>query len=379
MTVLIFLGSPNRLELLFINALTGLNAVEKRRCSQRNPEIFDFYTPPCIFRVTMFEDLNEKQREAVVHGDGPLLIVAGAGSGKTKTLTSRLAYLITQCGIEPEKILAITFTNKAADEMKERARKTIQSYKTSFKNNKEPFVGTFHSLGAKILRNEAKYFGRTKTFSIFDSDDSLSLAKKILKNLNISTSDYAPALLLREFSRIKDELLDAESFISTKKSEAAWFLFQEYEKALERNNAFDFDDLIEKVVRLFKKDKKVLSRYQSAYRYVLVDEYQDINSAQYWLIKLLTASHGNLNVVGDDQQAIYGFRHSDFRNFLNFERDWPDAKTVFLEQNYRSTKNVIESSSALIANNIYQKPKNLWTENEPGDLVHVVEHDDEFS
>jgi len=325
----------------------------------------------------MFSDLNEKQKEAVEYGQGPLLIVAGAGSGKTKTLTSRLAYLIAVKKVNPEKVLAITFTNKAADEMKERVRRAIE--KENIKISKEPFVGTFHSFGARILRKESRSLGRSISFSIFDDADSLSLIKKILKNLNISTSNHAPASLVREFSRIKSELLDEKSFLGNKKSESVWYLFKEYEQVLEKNNAFDFDDLIEKPVRLFKKNREILKKYQSQYDYVLVDEYQDINTAQYLLVKLLASSHNNINVVGDDQQAIYGFRFSDFRNFLNFEKDWPKTKLVFLEQNYRSTKNIIESSSALIARNLMQKPKNLWTENEEGTRIRIVEHDDEFS
>lgn len=325
----------------------------------------------------MFSELNEKQKEAIEHGQGPLLIVAGAGSGKTKTLTSRLAYLIAVKKISPERILAITFTNKAAEEMKERVKTEIK--KSGLKLEKEPFVGTFHSFGASILRKEGKFFGRNSVFSIFDNDDSLSVIKKILKNLNIPSSTYAPASLLKEFSRIKSELLDGESFIGSKKSEAVWYLFQEYEKSLEKNNAFDFDDLLEKVVRLFEKNKEVLKKYQSKYDYILVDEYQDTNTAQYRMIKILSALHNNVNVVGDDQQAIYKFRFSDFRNFLNFEKDWPDAKIVLLEQNYRSTKNIIDSSSSLIANNLMQKPKKLWTENQEGSPIRVTEHDDEFS
>ena len=325
----------------------------------------------------MPDDLNPKQKEAVEYGQGPLLIVAGAGSGKTKTLTSRLAYLIAKKNIDPKKIFAITFTNKAADEMKERVRKTLESQK--IKISHDPFVGTFHSFGAGILRKESRAFGRSVSYSIFDNDDSLSLIKKILKNFNIGTGTHAPAALMKEFSRIKDELLNAENFMDSKKSESVWYLFGEYEKSLEKNNAFDFDDLIEKPVRLFQKNPDILLRYQKQYEYILVDEYQDINTAQYWLIKLLAGSHRNLNVVGDDQQAIYGFRHADFRNFLNFEKDWPKTKVVFLEQNYRSTKNIIESSSEVISHNLMQKPKTLWTGNDEGALVRVTEHNDEFS
>ncbi len=324
----------------------------------------------------MNDELNLKQKEAVEYGNGPLLIVAGAGSGKTKTLTSRLAYLIGQKNIKPERILAITFTNKAADEMKERVKKALFSSK--IKISSEPFVGTFHSFGASILRKEGKFFGRNSAFSIFDRDDSLSAIKKILKNFNIPTSDFSPATALKEFSKIKSELTDEEDFQESEKSKKIIFLFKEYEKFLERNNAFDFDDLLEKVFWLFVKDGEILKKYQSKYDYVLVDEYQDTNTVQYRLIKMISEAHKNINVVGDDQQAIYGFRFSDFRNFLNFEKDWPEAKIIFLEQNYRSTKNIINSSSGLIANNAFQKPKKLWTQNQEGSLIKVVEHEDEF-
>ncbi len=324
----------------------------------------------------MNDELNPKQKEAVEYGEGPMLIVAGAGSGKTKTLTSRLAYLISQKGVKPERILAITFTNKAADEMKERVKKSLFSSKIKISN--EPFVGTFHSFGAGILRKEGKFFGRNYSFSIFDRDDSISAIKKILKNFNISVSDFSPTVLIKEFSKIKSELLDEEDFQESEKSKKIYFLFKEYESFLERNNAFDFDDLLEKVFQLFSKNKEVLKRYQSQYDYVLVDEYQDTNSVQYRLVKMLSEAHKNINVVGDDQQAIYGFRFSDFRNFLNFEKDWPEAKIIFLEQNYRSTKNIINSSSGLISNNVLQKPKKLWTQNQDGSLVKIAEHDDEF-
>ncbi|BCX15904.1 MAG: DNA helicase [Candidatus Parcubacteria bacterium] len=325
----------------------------------------------------MFRDLNEKQKEAVFWEGGPLLIVAGAGSGKTKTLTARLAFLITQKGVDPQKILAITFTNKAAEEMKSRVKNFIS--KEKLKINHFPFVGTFHSLGAKILREEAKLLKRTPNFSIFDDDDSLRLIKKIVKEKSLSS--FYPATLMKKFSWIKNELVEEKRFFEEseeEKKDLIWEIFQDYELALERNNAFDFDDLIQKVVWLFKNSEEIRKKHQKRYHYILVDEYQDINSAQYWLLRLLVGEKGNLNVVGDDAQSIYSFRFSDFRNFLNFEHDWPQAKVVFLEQNYRSTKNIIESSSVLISKNTLGKKKNLWTENEEGSLIKVVEHQDEF-
>ncbi len=325
----------------------------------------------------MFRDLNEKQKEAVFWEGGALLIVAGAGSGKTKTLTARLAFLITQKGVDPQKILAITFTNKAAEEMKSRVKNFIS--KEKLKINHFPFVGTFHSLGAKILREEAKLLKRTPNFSIFDDDDSLRLIKKIVKEKSLSS--FYPATLMKKFSWIKNELVEEKRFFEEseeEKKDLIWEIFQDYELALERNNAFDFDDLIQKVVWLFKNSEEIRKKHQKRYHYILVDEYQDINSAQYWLLRLLVGEKGNLNVVGDDAQSIYSFRFSDFRNFLNFEHDWPQAKVVFLEQNYRSTKNIIESSSVLISKNTLGKKKNLWTENEEGSLIKVVEHQDEF-
>ncbi|MCX7616174.1 MAG: UvrD-helicase domain-containing protein [Patescibacteria group bacterium] len=325
----------------------------------------------------MFRDLNEKQKEAVFWEGGALLIVAGAGSGKTKTLTARLAFLITQKGVDPQKILAITFTNKAAEEMKSRVKNFIS--KEKLKINHFPFVGTFHSLGAKILREEAKLLKRTPNFSIFDDDDSLRLIKKIVKEKGLSS--FYPATLMKKFSWIKNELVEEKRFFEEseeEKKDLIWEIFQDYELALERNNAFDFDDLIQKVVWLFKNSEEIRKKHQKRYHYILVDEYQDINSAQYWLLRLLVGEKGNLNVVGDDAQSIYSFRFSDFRNFLNFEHDWPQAKVVFLEQNYRSTKNIIESSSVLISKNTLGKKKNLWTENEEGSLIKVVEHQDEF-
>jgi len=324
----------------------------------------------------MFSDLNEKQKEAVFAGDGPLLIVAGAGSGKTKTLTARLAYLIAHKQVPPQRIIAITFTNKAADEMKSRvAALTTKHHDLKFES--EPFVGTFHSFGARLLRQAMPLFGRTKSFTIFDGDDSLRTVKKAVA-LTASDVSKTPARFMRQISRIKSELFSREGVLGLENGEALWAIFEAYETLLERSNAFDFDDLIQKVVMMLSQDSAMRAQHQRRWDYILVDEYQDVNTAQYMLIKLLAGAHNNVNVVGDDQQSIYRFRFSDFRNFLNFEKDWPKTRTVFLEQNYRSTKNIIESSSELIARNVAQKHKNLWTENETGTPVSVLEHDDEY-
>ncbi|OGY62839.1 MAG: hypothetical protein A2745_00150 [Candidatus Harrisonbacteria bacterium RIFCSPHIGHO2_01_FULL_44_13] len=306
--------------------------------------------------------LNNRQLEAVKHPDGPLLIVAGAGSGKTKTLTSRLTHLI-ESGINPKNIIAITFTNKAANEMRNRV--TNLELRTP---NFEPFIGTFHSLGAHILKREAKLLKRTSAFTIFDNDDSLSLIRKIMKDSDVSKDQYSPMSIQNKISSVKNDLLDAEEYLDR----IALKIFEKYETSLIKNNAFDFDDLIEKVVRLFEKNPAVLEKYQNQFKYILVDEYQDVNTAQYRFVKLLAEKHQNISVVGDDSQSIYRFRGSDFRNFLNFENDWPQAKVVKLEQNYRSTSNIITAASKLIKNNKSQKPKELWTENSAGNLIKVI-------
>jgi len=319
---------------------------------------------------TTSENLNPRQKEAVEYGNGPILIAAGAGSGKTKTLTARLANII-KTGATPESIVAITFTNKAAKEMRERIENCkIPACRQAGKIG-NLFVGTFHSFGARILKKEAKLAGRMSYFTIFDSDDSLSLIKKITKALDISRDQYNPMALQSKISQMKDEFLDPSEFDRT-----AALVFKKYEDELVKNNAFDFDDLIEKPVRIFQNHPEVLAKYQKQFRYILVDEYQDINTAQYRLIRLLAENHRNLSVVGDDQQAIYSFRGADFRNFLNFARDWPDAKIIKLEQNYRSTGTIISAASQLISNNKLQTPKTLWTENPAGNSIKVVKAPD---
>ena len=310
------------------------------------------------------DNLNNKQIEAVQHGQGPLLIAAGAGSGKTKTLVSRLLHLL-KLGVKPEKIIAITFTNKAAKEMRDRVSVSGE------KNIQDLFVGTFHSFGVKILKNESAHFGRTKNFTIFDDDDSLSLVKKILKEKDLSKDRYNPINILGKISNIKSELLNPENINPETAQEVKILeIFYEYENKLKKSNAFDFDDLITKTVEVLGK-KEVLEKYQNQYEYILVDEYQDINTAQYQLIKLLSEKTQNIFAIGDDAQSIYKFRGSDFRNFLNFERDWPNAKIIKLEQNYRSTGIIISASSALIKNNKQQKPKELWTENKAGEDIKI--------
>lgn len=304
------------------------------------------------------QNLNDRQLEAATAGDGPLLITAGAGSGKTKTLTQRLAFLI-QKGVPADQIVAITFTNKAADEIKRRVYPEVKS-------GTMPFLGTFHSLGAKILR-ENPSFGRTRGFIIFDGDDSLKLVKNIIKSLDLDKERFPANAFLGKISKIKSELLRTEDI----NDEVFLKIFESYEANLAEENAFDFDDLIEKVGRLFLENAETLQKYRKRFRYILVDEYQDINQSQYELVKLLASEHRNLSVVGDDCQSIYSFRGSDFRNFLNFEKDWPEAKIVTLDQNYRSTKNIIQAAGGVIRHNTLQRPKTLWTENETGNLVNI--------
>lgn len=349
------------------------------------PKLFAKYSilPDIIPMSRLYQSLNKKQQLAVENLKGPVLIVAGAGSGKTRTLTSRLTAILNS-GVNPANVAAITFTNKAAEEMQNRIKnnelgimnKNNQIQNSKFIIHNSPFIGTFHSFGARILKNEAESAGRTKNFSIFDGDDSLRLIKTIVKNLNLSEYDKRkevnPLFLRKEFSRIKSELSNPEN-----DDDAVNSFFKEYESALRKNNAFDFDDLIAKPVELFQSRSDILEKYQKKFQYILVDEFQDTNTAQYVFVKLLAQSHRNLSVVGDDQQSIYKFRHSDFRIFLNFGKDWPEAKIIFLEQNYRSMGNIVKSASSLIVNNKFQKHKNLWTENEEGELVKAIEHRDE--
>ncbi|MBI4373163.1 MAG: UvrD-helicase domain-containing protein, partial [Candidatus Omnitrophica bacterium] len=340
-------------------------------------------------------DLNPQQKLAVQADDKPLLIVAGAGTGKTRTLTGRLAYLIEK-GIPPDRVLALTFTNKAAKEMAERVESRIMNNELWNKNQeknpvihnsqfiihgKGPFIGTFHSLGARILRVEAELLGRDRNFVIFDDSDSLQLIKKLLKTetLRDRESDYSGAAdISRKISRLKNNIISRETVLnSSGDGELIIKLFHRYEKELLKNNAFDFDDLIEKVVHIFKYNPKVLEKYRKRFRHILIDEYQDLNNKQYELVKFLVGDSPRISVVGDDQQMIYSFRGSNFRIFMDFEKDWPDANVILLEENYRSASNIIKAASALIANNVNQKPKTLWTKKEAGSPVKIIEAADE--
>lgn len=311
-------------------------------------------------------DLNEKQKEAVETVNGPVLIIAGAGSGKTRALTCRVAHLING-GISPRNILALTFTNKAAEEMKKRIFKLV-GVQNNFADD-SLFAGTFHSFCAKILREEAEKIGYKRNFVIYDDDDQTALVKQIMKESAVDPKRVSPNAILAVISRAKSELIGPEDFAA---SDGGYFrdvaakIYPVYQDALAGANAFDFDDLIMKVVEVFQKNPDVLEKYREIYRYILVDEYQDTNFGQYILVKLLAQKYRNLCVVGDDWQCVYSWRNADFRNILNFEKDYPEAKVIKLEQNYRSTKNILDCAGAVIAENNFRTEKELWTENPAG-------------
>ncbi|MDD5693066.1 MAG: UvrD-helicase domain-containing protein [Patescibacteria group bacterium] len=330
----------------------------------------------------ILDNLNEEQKEAVLTTEGPVLILAGAGSGKTKVLTHRVAYLIRGKKIQPENILAVTFTNKASKEMMSRIVALLGgnplekiSYNTSFNRN-FPTMGTFHSICARILREEGHYLGYKRSFTIYDESDSLSAIKKSFLELQIIDKKAAPQGVKSYISSAKNELLDP-----TKYADLSSGYFQElvakvypvYQRILARNNALDFDDLLFETVKLFQKFPEVLERYQKLWQYIHIDEYQDTNHAQYMFIKLLAQKNQNLCVVGDDWQSIYSWRGANFQNILDFERDYPEAKVIKLEQNYRNTKAIIDSAHRIISKNENRSEKKLWTENEAGLPLMVAE------
>lgn len=312
------------------------------------------------------KDLNPVQREAVESGDGPLLILAGAGSGKTRVLTYRIADLVAH-GVEPWNILAITFTNKAAREMRERVLALVGT------EGEGLWVATFHSTCVRILRKEiARLPGYTRSFVIYDAADQLTLVKGCLKELDLDEKKFAPRAVLAAISDAKNKLLDAESFSATASdyfAERAASVYKLYQRRLVSNNALDFDDIILLTVRLFRENPDVLSYYQEKFRYIMVDEYQDTNHAQYTLIKQLAARYRNLCVVGDDDQSVYGWRGADVQNILDFERDYPETKVLKLEQNYRSTQKILRAANEVVSNNYNRKQKSLWTENNEGDEI----------
>ena len=322
----------------------------------------------------LLQGLNAAQLEAVTGADGPTMIIAGAGSGKTRVLTTRIAYLLEQ-GNRPWEILALTFTNKAAGEMKERIAALLGEEFV-----RELWMGTFHSIFARMLRRHAELLGYTKSFSIYDSDDSLALIKRIMEQLRIPRDQTNPNAVRSRISSAKNQLVSPDEYANSARdffSEKVAEVYAEYVKQLKSANAMDFDDLLIKTIELFVQHKDVLESYQRKFRYVLVDEYQDTNRAQYMIVKMLSAFHRNLTVVGDDAQSIYAFRGADIKNILDFEVDFPAPKLFRLEQNYRSTGHILAAADTLIKNNTKQIPKTLFTKNVKGELVRIMECSDE--
>lgn len=326
--------------------------------------------------MNYLEYLNDQQKEAVLTTEGPLLILAGAGSGKTRVLTNRTAYLIDVVGVNPYNIMAITFTNKAAGEMRERIDDMV-GY-----GSESVWVSTFHSTCVRILRRYIDRLGYDTNFTIYDADDQKTLMKDICKRLEIDTKIHKEKMFLSVISSAKDELIDPIEFETraagdyTKQKQAQ--VYKEYQLALKQNNALDFDDLIFKTVELFKLDKEVLASYQERFRYIMVDEYQDTNTAQFELIRLLASKYKNLCVVGDDDQSIYKFRGANIYNILNFEKYFSEAKVIKLEQNYRSTQNILDAANSVIANNVGRKEKSLWTDNGRGEKIEFQQLDSAY-
>ena len=322
----------------------------------------------------MIDNLNERQLEAVTNLDGPMLVLAGAGSGKTRVLTTKVAYLLDQKDISPRNILAITFTNKAAKEMKERIFNLI---------GREAFliqISTFHSFGLKLLKENYELLGYDSNFTIIDADDSLTVIKKIMKDLCIDTNKYNYRAIRSSISDNKNEMVSVnefEKFVYTEYDEVVYKVYDEYEKSLKRSNAIDFDDLLLLPIKLFTEHIDVLEKYQEQYKYVFIDEYQDTNKPQYLLSKMISAKYKNITVVGDNDQAIFTWRGADYKNILNFEKDYPDAKVVILDENYRSTKIILKAANNVIKNNKIRKEKNLWTNNEEGTLIKYYKAFDE--
>jgi DNA helicase-2/ATP-dependent DNA helicase PcrA len=324
----------------------------------------------------LLEGLNEPQREAVLHGEGPLLILAGAGSGKTRVLTHRIAYLVGTGQAHPGEILAITFTNKAAGEMRGRVETLVGG------RARRMWVMTFHSACARMLRSDAERLGYTRRFTIYDEQDSLRLVKQCVDELDVDPKRFPPRGIRRQISDAKNQLLDAEAYrlkVSSFFEQTAADVYELYEQRIHSNNAMDFDDLLFRCVNLFELFPEVRDRYRQSFRHVLVDEYQDTNRAQYQWLRLLSEEHRNLSVVGDDDQSIYAFRGADIRNVLEFEDHFPDAHVVKLEQNYRSTQTILSAANAVISRNRARKAKALWSDLGEGDPVVVRELDDEHA
>ncbi|MFH1769530.1 MAG: UvrD-helicase domain-containing protein [Parcubacteria group bacterium] len=322
-------------------------------------------------KEAILKDLNKEQIKAVQTITGPVLILAGAGSGKTRALTHRIAYMIED-GISPHNILAVTFTNRAAKEMKERINKLLSGKDKSVM----PVIGTFHSVCLRILRAQAQHLGYDPGFVIYDTDDQVSVVKNILENLGIDQKRFKPQTMLNKISTLKNELITSAKFEPEANSYTQKLLqtiYEAYQDTLKKMNAMDFDDLIMNCVQLFQTNPEILEKYQDMFNYILIDEYQDTNHAQYVWVKLLARKHRNVAVVGDDNQSIYGWRQADIRNILDFEKDYPEAVVISLEQNYRSTQTILDAANNVISNNKMQKLKNLWTDNSKGEAVIIKE------
>ncbi|HSH25736.1 MAG TPA: UvrD-helicase domain-containing protein, partial [Massilibacterium sp.] len=322
----------------------------------------------------LLEGLNQPQQEAVKKTDGPLLIMAGAGSGKTRVLTHRIAYLMAEKQVAPYHILAITFTNKAAREMKERVAQIVGPVAEDI------WISTFHSMCVRILRRDIDRIGMNRNFTILDSTDQLSVIKRILKEQNIDLKKFDPRSILGSISGAKNELKKPEDYAESAHDiyqKTVANVYKEYDRKLKMSHSLDFDDLIMMTIELFKKDPQVLEHYQYKFQYILVDEYQDTNKAQYILVNMLSAKLRNLCVVGDSDQSIYAWRGADIQNILSFEKDYPDAETILLEQNYRSTKRILHAANDVIENNTNRKAKKLWTDNEDGEKIKYFDADNE--
>lgn len=306
--------------------------------------------------------LNPNQQKAVNHIKGPMLVLAGAGSGKTKVLTNRIANLIEN-GVSPYNILAITFTNKAAKEMKDRVVNLIGDSANNIQ------ISTFHSLGVKILKENYALLGYERNFTIIDSDDALTIIKKIMKDLNMNKEYYNPREIRNKISSAKNEMMDIDKFSKIEFDHKIVEVYKIYQKKLKQGNSVDFDDLLILPIKLFKNYPNILNDYQERYKYILIDEYQDTNEAQYTFSRLLSSKYRNIFVVGDNDQAIYAFRGANYKNILNFEKDYPECETILLEENYRSTRNILNAANSVIKNNRERKDKNLWSNNEEGDKI----------
>ena len=318
--------------------------------------------------------LNEQQKEAVRTTEGPVLVIAGAGSGKTKVLTTRIAYLIEEKHVSPTHILAITFTNKAAGEMRTRVLSMLGPVAYQIQ------ISTFHSFGLQIIKENYDVLGYQPNFTIMDSDDAITIIKKIIKELGYDPKEYNPKAIRSKISGAKNELMDPkeyEKYAATAYEEVVVKVYERYEKKLKANNSFDFDDLLMKPIELFRTHPEILKKYQERFEYVLIDEYQDTNEAQYMLTKMISAKYKNICVVGDDSQAIYAWRGANYKNILNFEKDFEDTKVILLEENYRSTQNILNAANDIIKNNKQRKEKNLWTSNEEGLKIRYHKADNE--